>query len=44
MSSHENMGMLRSNRVSGFHFLAFDNGATIFFRPGLDVIVARVQG
>lgn len=30
--------------VSGFHYLAFDNGATIFFRPGLEVIVARAQG
>jgi hypothetical protein len=30
--------------VSGFHYLAFDNGATIFFRPDLEVVVARAQG
>jgi hypothetical protein len=29
--------------VSGFHYLAFDNGAKIFFRPGLEVVVARAQ-
>jgi hypothetical protein len=29
--------------VSGFHYLAFDNGAKIFFRPGLEVVVARTK-
>src|SRR5689334_14747299 len=30
--------------VSGFHYLAFDNGAKIFFRPGLEVMVTRAHG
>jgi hypothetical protein len=29
--------------VSGFHYLAFDNGAKIFFRPGLEVVVAGAK-
>src|SRR3954471_10291632 len=30
--------------VSGFHYLTFDNGVKIFFRPGLEVMVTRAQG